>query len=232
MNDNPPEVVLAFNIFRMLGFSPDGSGLRGTLQEMSRQSGATQRVPFTEAFIYEEACFDLFIAWELEARLRMSEYLLRLYHAENRHRPPAQPVPFSRVLASMQEMIWSQSVDVLNSLGVEARTGLAEVASLIRTRMETYKPLLQASLACRDPLPKAGFGGFDRSHPELAYLGAVADNIRDALKLDDPVMEMLIPVAVSTEKLAHLSGMAEAITKGVGIGAPPKEKGFFARLFG
>ena len=144
MNDNPPEVVLAFNIFQMLGFSPDGSGLRGTLQEMSRQSGAAQRVPFTEAFIYEEACFDIFITWELEARLRISEYLLRLYNAENPHRPPLQSVPFSRVLASMQEMIWSQSVDVMNSLGIEAKTGLPEVAILIRARMETYKPLLQA----------------------------------------------------------------------------------------
>ncbi len=207
-----PADIAAYNSFAGLGFAPTMESVAHSLLARMKAKGHLAEVAFTEDFFVEEIIFALALTIEAQERFGFVGYVIEQVSAGF---STDAPLTAEAVISAMTPMAYSIAIERMALAGLRSSLDPDAFWPRLQDGMDRYAKLLDASLACEEPLPDhVGAGLEARDHPHSAYLGAVSDNFAGALGLEasqrmDLVLLQTFLVIVWTSLMEALS---EAVT--------------------
>ena len=203
-----PAEIAAYNCFAGLGFAPTGESVAHSLLARMKAKGHMPDVAYSDDFFVEEIIFALALTIEAQERFGFVGYVIEQISAGL---STDQPLTAEAVISTMTPMAYSIAIERMALAGLRTALDPDTFWSRLQDGMDRYAELLDASLACEEPLPdQAGAGLDSRDHPHSAYLGAASDRFAQALGLEasrrmDIVLLQTFLVIVWTSLMEALS---------------------------
>lgn len=207
-----PADIAAYNCFAGLGFAPTAESVAHSLLARMKAKGHLGEVAFTEDFFVEEIIFALALTIEAQERFGFVGYVIEQVSSGF---STDAPLTAEAVISAMTPMALSIAIERMALAGLRPSLDPDTFWPRLQDGMDRYATLLDASLACEEPLPDhAGVGLESRDHPHSAYLGAASDHFAKALGLEtsrrmDIVLLQTFLVIVWTSLMEALSEAVE-----------------------